>query len=171
MKNILLLLTLTLCQGFIFGQTSSKPEDCPKINTGQSSNKSELSFSLNTVDPFLPLGNIHFLDKYLDGGDYTNISFAVGLMGKYFFNESEGLRIKFIYTDRNIRDYRDLTTGSHFIDDEKFCQTLLKFAPGFLWTVTKNKISFIGGVELPITIIGKMSYNEYSLRESLDGSG
>jgi hypothetical protein len=136
---------------------------CASLTFGQQSNKPELSITLNTVDPFLPLGNIHSEDKYLDGGNYTNKSFAVGLTGKYFFNETTAFRLRFIYTDRNIKDYRAHSP------DEKFRQTLLKFSPGFQWTFSEDKISFFGGVELPITIIGKMTRSEYVLFESLDG--
>lgn len=58
--------------------------------------KTELSLSLNTVDPFLPLGNIHFEDKYLDGGDYTNRSIALGLTWKYFMNEGNSKNVLYI---------------------------------------------------------------------------
>lgn len=169
MKNILLL-ALTLCPLLILGQESKKPEDCPVFISGTSSKSPELSISLNTIDPFLPLGNIHFEDKYLDGGNYINKSFAIGLTGKYFFNESDGLRLKFIYTDKNISDNRDITSGARNIDEQKFRQTLIKFAPGFQWTFTKYKVSFTGGVELPITFIGKMTNNFYWRNEALDGT-
>lgn len=143
MKKILFVIVL-LYPAFLFGQLNDK---------------FELGISLNTVEPHFPLANINFLDNFIDGGDCHNKSFALGITGKYSFKEPLAFHLRFIWTNRNVHDRRELENS---LDDVKFRQSLLKFSPGILWTFSHNRISFFSGVELPVTIIGKMKEYYYS---------
>jgi hypothetical protein len=142
----------------------------PSLAFGQPGN-TELSLSINTVDPFLPLGNLHIEDKFLAGGNYNNSSFALGFAIKYFVNQNNAVRFRLTYTNRSITDVRDMTTTmQHRIDDYDFTQTLLKLSPAFQWTFTEDKITFFGGLDLPVTVIGEMTAHSYVMVESLDGT-
>jgi hypothetical protein len=67
---------------------------CPLLVLGQSSKATELSVSLNTVEPHHSLGHISLENTFLEGGKYTNNSCAWGLTGKYFFNKKNAFRLK-----------------------------------------------------------------------------
>jgi len=129
----------------------------------------EFSVHLNSVDPIFSLGNIHFGEsKFMDGGNYTNRSYAFGLTFKYFLSNELAIRFRTIYTDRNIRDYRDITTGAHSIDDISFDQKLFKFDLGIQWSYFFKKFSFFGGTFIPLTIHSKLVETDYNFYETLD---
>lgn len=131
----------------------------------------EISGSINSVDHVSALGNLGGVEsKILDGGDYRNKSLAIGITGKYFFADNLAVRLRAIYTKRNIRDFRDLSTGMHSVYDIHVHQELIKIAPGIQWTTSINKFSFLGGFDLPITFHGKLTELTYNLDENLNGT-
>src|SRR5262249_5246791 len=84
--------------------------------TAQPHKTIELSAHLNSVDKVLPLGNLHFVDdKILDGGNYKNKSFSIGLTGKYFIADNVALYLKGVFVQRNLTDNRELFAGNHNI--------------------------------------------------------
>ena len=159
MKNVFLLV-LTLYSAHAFAQTS---------NAGDVSGKQEISISINTVDPSF-LVNTSSDDRGLSGGDKTDKSYAIGITGKLYLNDDIAFRMRFIYTQSNIKEYRDVATGAHTIYDFQSRRILLKFSPGFQWGFSKNKISFFGGLELPVTIIGDEKGKGNYLNEALNGT-
>jgi len=113
----------------------------------------EISGTFNSVDPILPLSIS--TEKFLDGGINRNNSIAYGLTAKYFIAENLAIRLKGISTNRNIKDYRLLVyPATTQIDDDRLAQNNFKMAPGIQWSFVQKKISFWGGIELPIGFYG-----------------
>ncbi|MEP6646014.1 MAG: hypothetical protein ABJC12_02920 [Saprospiraceae bacterium] len=150
--KLILFVFLFLIPGFIIGQSSKNFEFC---------------VSLNSIDPYLPV-HLSFEEFYIDGGKFINNSLAYGLTGKYFLTDYDAIRLRVVYTNKNVTDVRDVTTDIHSIVDEKFHQILLKVAPGFQWQSTKEKMVLFGGLEVPITFIGNLKQKEYGLYATLD---
>jgi len=132
---------------------------------GQRKKTIEISATLNSVDPTLALGNIHFADtKTIEGSDFSNMSIAYGLTGKYFIAENIALRVRTIFTNKNIRESRNLYAGPNSYYDLQYHQQLLKIVPGIQWSMIQKKIAFFAGLELPMTFIGNM--HEYVYNQS-----
>jgi hypothetical protein len=152
-------LIISFCYGFA--------QNIDKSPSGKQ--RVEIGVSLNTPEPSYPLGTMKGDEGFLDGGDFKNRTIAIGLLGKYFLNvdSNEALRLRFVYTDKNITDYRELSNGAgvHSIWDIHYTQRYYKISPGFQWTIMKNRISLFGGVELPVTIIGKNKQDLYAKDE------
>jgi hypothetical protein len=158
MKHILILLSLLL-PTLSFSQLN-----CPTFSRGSGFDRFEISPTFNTLDPYSKVGEIDFSPgKYLNGGDYTDKSFAVGVIGKYFLSESIAARLKLVYTKRNVQDTRSLTDSSNNFSlyDEHFDQTLFTAAPGIQWTYFIEHISFYGGFDLPFTFQSDLVQNEH----------
>jgi hypothetical protein len=129
----------------------------------------EVGISLNTPEPFYTLGSMKTDDQFLDGGEYKNKTIALGVFGKYFLNKdnNEALRLRFVCTNKNINDHRELSNGAgvYSIWNVHYTQRYYKISPGFQWTIMKNRISLFGGIEVPVTIIGKNKQDFYAKDE------
>lgn len=144
---------------------------CPAFGRLQNYEKWEVFLTWNTVDPFSSLANIHLDDDHdpeQTGSDYENKSIAPGITFNYYADDITVLRLKMIYTKRDIHSHIDLsdTLGNFYIDDTQFDQTLFKIAPGFQWTYFVSRFSFYGGFELPYTYQEEFTQTQYVLDSS-----
>ena len=143
---------------------SSAQIACPAFGRNQHYERWEVLLTWNSVDPY---ANIQEFDlgkgKYLLPGTFEDKSIAPGITFKYYPDDITALRLKTIYTVRNIHDHRETvdTTGHQTIYDEQFDQVLIKGAPGLQWTYFVSRFSFYGGFELPFTYHGDLTQTEY----------
>jgi hypothetical protein len=130
----------------------------------------EIAATFNSVDPIIPLGNITFADsRSSTTGDNNNKSYAAGITAKYFIADNFALRLRTIYTDRNL-NLRDVSfLGSNSLVLISNTQSLFKMAPGIQWSFVQKRICFFGGLDLPVTIIGKMTEQTYLQQPYLGG--
>src|SRR4030095_8092391 len=90
----------------------------------------------------------------------------------YYPDESTVLRLKAIYTARNIHYAANTsldTLGNGVNIDTKIEQTLFKIAPGFGWTYFVSRFSFYGGFELPYTYHSDLTVTEKEI-DTIAGS-
>ncbi|MEO5674838.1 MAG: hypothetical protein ABIQ74_09345 [Chitinophagales bacterium] len=140
---------------FVLPLVSTAQISCPAFGRLQNYEKWEILPSWNTVESYYSPGNFHFIEEhFLDSGITDNISMAPGITVKYYADEITAIRLKAIYTIRDIHNRRETfdTVNQHLnIVDEQFNQNLYKIAPGFQWTYFIDRFSFFGGFELPFT--------------------
>jgi hypothetical protein len=157
---------------FVFLILISSTSFAQKLDKGSNrGQRLEIGVSLNTPEPSYPVGPIKGDEPFLDGGQYKNRTIAIGIIGKYFLNtdSNKAIRLRFVFTDKNIKDHRELYAGGiNSTYDIHYIQRFYKISPGFQWTVMKNRISFFGGIEIPVTVIGKNKQNSLSKDESDD---
>lgn len=145
--------------------------NCPAFGRLQNYEKFEVLLTWNTVDPFSSLADIYLNEDHDPkqlGGEYENKSIAPGITFNYYADDITVLRLKLIYTKRNIHSRVDLadSLGNFFVDDRQYDQQIFKIAPGFQWTYIVERFSFYGGFELPFTFQQDFVRTGYSLDSS-----
>jgi hypothetical protein len=134
--------------------------NCPAFGRLQNYENAELLFTWNTVDPYHQLAGIEIDDDAYTLGQYTDRSIAPGLTFNYYADNITLLRLKGIYTSRNVEHtaYQALDSlGNSTTSETTFSQTLFKVAPGFGWVYFVERFSFYGGFEVPYTHLGDLS--------------
>jgi outer membrane protein W len=125
---------------------------------GQSKKTIEISGTFNSIDPILPLGNLFFGDsRNSDAGKEVNKSIAPGLTAKYFFAENTALRLRFIYTKRDLTYQNAGFQGAGSFEEVTNQQNIYKIAPGWQWSFVQKNFSFFSGLDIPLTLIGTMT--------------
>jgi len=163
-KRSLLLLVFLFLSTLSFAQLN-----CPTFSRYGGFDRFEISPLVSTVDPYPGVGDLDFTNQpYIFGGDYTDNSFAAGAIFRFFADEHIAIRLKGIFTQRNVHDFLEVTdtiNDIHSIFDDRFKQTLFKIAPGLQWTFFQDHISLYGGLEVPFTYQGDLTQNEYLLTD------
>ncbi|WP_162126127.1 hypothetical protein [Flavobacterium phycosphaerae] len=137
----------------------------PILMVAQPKHTKEFSIGLNSVEPFYPAYGSLLLSN--DGssilGTNNNNSFSFGVLGKYFIAENSALRLKISLTLKDINNRQnvgDATSPGHGYINIRNKQQYLKFSPGYQWGIVSKRISFFGGLELPITTISEFEYTD-----------
>jgi hypothetical protein len=134
---------------------------------GQNSNYSkerkwQIGIFTSTTDKVTPLAglNIGIDYSYFGNGDKTNKSFAIGILGNYFFKLNSALRMKVGITDNHILDHaEDEVGGQEIVRDADIKQNVISISPGILWNANISKLNFYGGFEIPVLIYTKLKYS------------
>ncbi|MFI5135429.1 MAG: hypothetical protein ACHQD9_06215 [Chitinophagales bacterium] len=165
MKLRLFLLALSL-PVFSTGQIS-----CPAFGRMQNYEKFELLLTWNTVDPYPEFAGIDLQNDVYQTGDYKNLSVAPGITFNYYADENTVLRVKGIYTHRNVKQTSDFidTLGNKSHVESQLEQTLFKIAPGFEWTYFVQRFCFYGGFEIPYTYQSDFTITETAI-DSIAGT-
>ena len=144
---------------------------CPAFGRMQNYEQFEVLLTWNTVEPFHNVGGIDLDNDTYQLGDYTDQSIAPGITFNFYPDESTILRLKGIYTARNIHYTANVsdTFGNGVNIDTKLEQTLFKIAPGFGWIYFVSRFSFYGGFELPYTYHSDLTITEKEI-DSVLGS-
>ena len=154
MKKVLLLLIVLLP---LFSRAQI---NCPAFGRMQNYEHFEALLTWNTVDPYYQIGGVELDDDLYNTGDYTNRSIAPGITLNYYADNITLLRLKGIYTQRNIEQSMVAlidTFGTSTHITTQFDQTLFKIAPGFGWVYFVERFSFYGGFEVPYTYHSDMT--------------
>lgn len=154
MKKVLLLLIVLLP---LFSRAQI---NCPAFGRMQNYEHFEVLLTWNTVDPYYQIGGVELDNDLYNTGDYTNRSIAPGITLNYYADNITLLRLKGIYTQRNIEQSMVAlidTFGTSTHITTQFDQTLFKIAPGFGWVYFVERFSFYGGFEVPYTYHSDMT--------------
>ncbi|MBI3133526.1 MAG: hypothetical protein HYZ14_02515 [Bacteroidetes bacterium] len=119
----------------------------------------EISVSFNTIEKALPPGGYDDVTSIgYNGGDVSNHSFGLGICYKKHLNTSMAFRIRGVFMQRHLRVNYALTNPISYYDTETISQQLLKLCPGIQRTfLSREKIKFFGGVEMPLGYIGNLT--------------
>lgn len=134
--------------------------NCPAFGRLQNYEKFEVLLTWNTVDPYYQVGGVELDDDLYGTGEYSNQSMAPGITLNYFADNITLLRLKGIYTMRNVKQQVDVfidTFGTSSHTTTRFDQNLIKVAPGFGWVWFVERFSFYGGFEAPFTYHSDMT--------------
>lgn len=157
---------------FTFGKTKTMKKlilllamAFPMVVMAQPKSTKEISIGVNSIEPFSPAYNSLIQTEAGSNmiGNNNNNSLSFGILGKYFIAENTALRLRISLTLKEINNVQvidDDPSASYGVIDLKFKQRFLKFSPGYQWGIVSNKISFFGGLELPITAISELEYTD-----------
>jgi len=150
---------------------SSAQLSCPAFGRTQNYEKFELLLTWNTVEPYPEFAGIDLQNDVYQAGDYKNMSIAPGLTINYYADENTVLRLKGIYTHRDVKQTSDFidTLGTKAHVESQLEQTLFKIAPGFEWTYFVQRFCFYGGFEIPYTYQSDFTVNTTEI-DSIGGS-
>lgn len=129
----------------------------PYLLQGQTARKYQIGLSVNTMDNPMAADGGYFSGTGVSENKLKG--YAIGIIGSYFTNEHSAFRLQLVFSNPYKEYYNDDTNaGFSGITTDRFSQSSIKLMPGFRWGLRENKLSFHGGVGLPLSFKGDLAY-------------
>jgi hypothetical protein len=133
---------------------------CSQTLIGQENKIGISIFVSNPSMNDIKLGWFDIDSESIDGYNLKHDSYSLGVTPSYLISEVCRVRLRLGRTSISINEYKDVISNTNIrtVESATGKQKRTHIAPGIVWDLKSDKISFYGGFELPINLHGEFDF-------------